>query len=196
MSKPNVYTVNIDTLRSVPGIGEATIRRIQEMRESGRIITAQNVKNASAADALDFKKPARQVDEQQPRPEEGGATAAPVGGEDASSKDEVASLIRSMSDGINDRFARLDDQVAKIADAVSRIDDRVTRLENREAVTSPLKNQTVYIDETSEPSGDSYRAPPDQYAQDLSVISKWQNRPRPGDQPSSYTGNMQQGLNA
>ena len=43
MSKPNVYTANIDTLQSVPGVGEATIRRIQEMRESGRIITAQNV---------------------------------------------------------------------------------------------------------------------------------------------------------
>ena len=41
MSKPNVYTANIDTLQSVPGVGEATIRRIQEMRESGRIITAK-----------------------------------------------------------------------------------------------------------------------------------------------------------
>ena len=85
-----------------------------------------------------------------------------------------------MSDGINDRFAKLDNRVTKIVDAVSRIDDRVTRLENREAVTSH-RNHTVYIDETSEPSDDSYRAPPEQYAQELSIISKWQNRPRPGD---------------
>ena len=108
MSKPNVYTANIDTLRSVPGIGEATIRRIQEMRESGRIITPQNVTNASEADAVDFKKPARKVDDQQPRQKDGGATSASVGGEDASSREDVASLIRSMSDRINNRFARLD----------------------------------------------------------------------------------------
>ena len=100
-----------------------------------------------------------------------------------------------MSEEINDRFARLDDRVAKIVDAVSRIDDRVTRLENREAVTSPHRNQTVYIDQASEPIGDSYRAPPDQYAQESSVISKWQNRPRPGDQPSSNTGDMERGIN-
>ena len=67
MSKPNVYTANIDTLRSVQSIDEATIRRIQEMRESGRIITAQNVTKSSADDALDFKKPTRKVDDQQPR---------------------------------------------------------------------------------------------------------------------------------
>ena len=52
------------------------------MRDSGRVITAQNVKNASAADALDFKKPTQKVDDKRPMQEEDGATAASVGGEE------------------------------------------------------------------------------------------------------------------
>ena len=68
MSKPNVYKADIDTLRSMSGVNirearQARQQYFQEMRDSGRIITAQNVKNASAADALDFKKPVRKVDD-------------------------------------------------------------------------------------------------------------------------------------
>ena len=91
----------------------------------------------------------------------------------------------------------LTDRVARIVDRrFSNIDDRVTRLENHEAVTSTYRNQTVYIDETNKPSGDSYRSPPDQYAQELSVILKWQNCRRPGDQLFSNNDDMQQGLDA